>query len=245
MVADAIGRPPAPSPVSSEEEVLESGLRENLERRLAPLLRHLQNPWVIVAIFVFALAPFGARYWYAYQDLTDLNTQIDAREALLAEPEPPAEDIEAGLQTWTAALEAASEAQILELEDSVLIERLIDTADRTGIFIQSVSTSSSIIVPVGTEVYDATPFIVRVSGTAAQIESFVALLEGDVIEALEIQSLLLSPTEDDVFSGNVRAIVFNRPVDRSELDPEELEALSRRVTDEELDAAASGGRSSQ
>lgn len=244
MVADAIGRPPAQNSVNNDDDALGPGLRENLSRQLSPLLGRLKNRWVLLALFTVAVLPFGLQYTSAYQDYTRLQDQIAAQEAVLAVSEPRTDDIEAGLRSWTAALEAATDAQILELEDSTLLEKLIITASDTGVVIQSLSTSTNTIVPVGLEVYYVTPIILRVSGNIAQLESFIALLEGDAIEALEIQNSLLSPLEGDIFAGIVRAIVFNRPVDPSELNVEEREALSRRVSDAELDAAA-GGRSGQ
>ncbi len=240
MVADAIGRPPTQSPVDHEDEVLEPGLRENISGQLRVLLGWLQNRWVLLAIFTVAVIPFGFNYWGAYQDNNELQAQIDSKAAVLAEAEPPTDDIEAGLRTWTAAREAASEAQILELEDSSLVEKLFATASAASVSIQSISTSPNTIVPVGIEAYEVTPFILRVSGSVAGIESYMALLEGDAIDALEIQNSLVAPLEGDTFSGVIRAIVFNRPIDPSELDSDELEELSRRVTDEELDAAAAG-----
>lgn len=240
MVASAIGRSPNPSPINSDEDGLESGLRENLTRQAGPLLNKLKNRWVLSGLFLVALVLLGASYWGSYVVVSALRDQISAQEAVLALPEPRTDDIEAGLRSWTAARQAATEAQILELEDSTLIEKLIATAASTGISIQSMSTSVNSIVPVGTEVYDATPFILRVSGDIAAIESFMSLLEGDAIEALEIQNSLVAPKDGEGFTSIIRAIVFNRPIDPSELNVEQREALSRRVSDAELDAAAAG-----
>ncbi len=240
MVANAIGRPPAPTPLNTDDDALEPGLRENLTRQLRPLLDRLKNRWVLLLLFLAAYLPFGLIYMQAYQDHTALQGRINAQEAVLALPEPRTDDIEQGLRSWTAALRAANDAQILELEDSTLIEQLIATANSTGLTIQSMSTSANTIVPVGAEAYDVTPFILRVSGEIAAIESFMALLEGDAVEALEIQNSLVSPQEEGDFAAVIRAIVFNRPVDPSLLTEEEQIELSRRVTDEELDAAAAG-----
>lgn len=247
MVAKAIGRSPAPrpvGPVGTDEDVLESGLRENITRQLDPLLGRLKNRWVLLALFTASYVPFGIIYVGAYQDYNILQDRIGAQEAVLALPEPRTDDIETGLRSWTAALQAATEAQVLELEDSSLIEKLIATATGAGISLDSLSTSNNDIVPVGTEVYDVTPVLLRVSGDIAAIESFIALLEGDAVEALEIQNSLVAPEDGGSFVGTIRALVFNRPVDPSLLEPDELEALSRRVTDAELDAAAAGGRGS-
>lgn len=241
MVASAIGRSPNPGPVNTEDEQLGSSLRENITRQAGPLLGYLKDWRVLLFLFLLAVSPFGFRYWAAYEDVTLLQEQINDKEALLAANEPPADDIEASLRTWTDAHQAATEAQILELEHSSLIEKLLAAAESTGISVQSMSTSGNTAVPVGTEVYDATPFILRISGEIAAIESFITLLEGDAVEALEIQNTLVAPQEGVGFTGVVRAIVFNRPIDPSELDEDERESLSRRVTDEELDAAAGGG----
>lgn len=252
MVASAIGRPPNPSPINSTDDgLLETGQRENLSQLLNLAWSWLQKRLVLLAIFTLAVAPFGYSYMNAYQDYSDLQTQIRAKEAVLANGEQSTEQAQEEFRIWTDAHAAATEAQILELKDSDLVDRLIAAALSAGITIQSISTSNNTTVPVGTEVYDATPFILRVSGSIAAIESYISLLEGDAVEALEIQNTLIAPQdtgaaegEEEVgesFTGIVSAIVFNRPIDPSELDPEQREALSRRVTDAELDAAAAGG----
>ncbi len=242
MVAKAIGRPAAPPrSVSDDEAAVESGLRENITRQLQPLLKRLKNRWVLLVLFTLSYVPFGVIYMGAYQDHNALQEKISAQEAVLALPEPRTDDIETGLRSWTAALEAANEAQVLELADSELVERLIAAAIDTNVRIESLSTSTSTLVPVGQEIYDVTPVLIRASGPLPAIESFISVLEGDAVEALEIQNALLSPN-DSGFSGTVRALVFNRPVDPSTLGTDDQEALSRRVTDEELDAAAQGIR---
>lgn len=242
MVASAIGRSPNPSPVHSDDEMLEAGLRENISRQIKPLADRLKNRWVILLLFVLAVTPFGLSYMNAYQDYTKLRTSISGQQAVLDLPEPRTDDIERGLQSWSAARESAVEEQNLELQDSILVEKLLEAAAIAEIEIQSMSTSANTIVPVGTEAYDATPFLLRISGEFAAIESFLFLLEGDAVEALEIQNSLVAPQDGDTLSGVIRAIVFNRPVDPSQLDDDEREALSRRVTDAELDAAAAGAR---
>ncbi len=240
MVAKAIDRSAAQRPVN-DEDALESGLREKLNSQMAPLLARLKNRWVLLALFILAYVPFGVSFMGAYQDYTTLQTRISAQEAVLALPEPLTSDIAKGLTSWTAALETATQAQVLELADSSLVERLIAAATTTGIEIESVSTSENEVVPVGVEAYEVTPVLLRVRGDLPSIESFINLLEGDAIEALEIRNSLVAPDEEG-FTATVRVLVFNRPVDPSELDEEELEELSRRVSDEELDAAAGGGR---
>lgn len=243
MVANAVGRPSAPQQrsVSDDNAVQDPGLRENLARQLQPVLQHLKNRFVILLLFVLAYAPFGYMYLGAYQDHTALQDRIAEQEAVLALPEPRTDDIESGLRAWTAALQTATEAQVLELDDSELIESLISAAISVGVTIESLSTSNNTVIPVGEEIYDVTPVLMRMTGELAAIESYLSLLEDDAIEALEIENSLVAP-EEIGFSGTVRALIFNRPVDPSELASEERESLSRRVTDEELDAAAQGIR---
>ncbi len=247
MVAEAVGRPPAPSPVNNsnvEEEALESGLRESLGRQLGLVFSKLNNYWFMLGVFVVALAYFGFEYQGAYAELNRVESEKAQQQAILDSDDRSLAGIEEDLVTWSNAFEAAKEEQFFELNHSTLIQRLIDTAEITGTSIQSISTSSSTVIPVESEAYDATPVILRVSGSVPELESFIARLEGDAVGALEIQNSLLIPDGLDGFSGVIRAVVFNRPVDPSELDPEQQEELSRRVTDAELDAAASGGRSS-
>ncbi len=239
MVAEAVGRPTAPGPAQrSEEEVLEPGFRENLFRHLNPILTRLKNRWVILLLFLLASAPFIFSYINSYSEFSTLQERINAQEAVLSLPEPRTDDIEEGLRSWAAALQAAQDAQVIELDDSALLERFIAAANSVGVEILSVSTSSNIIVPVDVDVYDATPILLRIGGEIAGIESFIALIEADAVEALEVQNSLIAPTEEGDFVAVVRSIVFNHPVDPSLLKKEELEELSRRVTDAELDAAA-------
>lgn len=238
MVAKAIGRPAAPPRSTSDDEgAVEPGLRENVTRQLEPLLKRLKNRWVLLALFVLSYVPFGVIYMGAFQDYNTLQDQISAQEAVLALPEPRTDDIETGLRSWSAALEAASEAQVLELEDSELVQLLINAAIDTNVRIESLSTSTNVFVPVGDEIYDVTPILIRTTGPIAAIESFISVLEDGAVEALEIQNALVAP-EDSGFIGTVRALVFNRPVDPSLLNGDEQQVLPRRVTDEELDAAA-------
>ncbi len=240
MVANAIGRSAAPRP-DMDEDVLESGLRDNITRQLAPLMARLKNRWVILVLFIAAYIPFGFIFLGAYQDYNVLQGKISAQQAVLALPEPRTDDIETGLRSWTAALDAASQAQVLELADSTLVERILAAANSTGIAVESLSTSRNVVTPVGSEVYDTTPILLRVLGDLAAIESFIALLEGDAVEALEVKNSIVAPAEEG-FGAALTVLVFNRPVDPSELSVAEAEALSRRVTDAELDAAAGGRR---
>ena len=240
MVAKAIDRSATPRPLD-DVEGLESGLREKLNRQLAPLLRRLKNRWILLALFVAVYVPFGMSYLSAYQDYNTLHSQISAQQAVLALPEPRTDDIEIGLRSWTAAFDAATVAQVLELPDSSLIERLQAASISTSVTITSLSTSENDLVPAGTEIYDVTPVLMRVIGELAAIESFIALLEGDAIEALEVQNTLLTPDENG-FTASIRALVFNRPVSIDDVDPEKLEQLTRKVSDAELDAAARGGK---
>ena len=239
MVAEAVGRSTSPGPVHrSEEEILEPGLRENLVRQLSPLLTRLKNRWVMLILFLMATTPFAMSWLNAYQDFNQLQERINAQEAVLALPEPRTDDIEEGLRSWTAALEAAQGAQVIELHDSELLEKFIAASNTVGVEILSVSTSSNVLVPVDVDVYDATPILLRIGGEIAAIESFIALIEADAVEALEVQNSLIAPTEEGDFIAVIRSIVFNRPVDPSLLAEDELQELSRRVTDAELDAAA-------
>ena len=240
MVAKAIGRPASSRPLA-DEEALESGLREKINRQLAPLLTRLKNRWVLLGLFVAAYIPFGLIYMGDYQDYNTLQAQISAQQSVLALPEPRTDDIETGFRSWTAALQAATQARVLELPDSGLVERLLDAAVRTGVTVSSISTSENDVVPVGIEFYEVTPVLMRLAGELAAIESFIAVLEDDAVEALEIQNSIVVP-DGDGFSASIRVLVFNRPVSPDELDPEDLEELTRRVSDAELDAAAGAGK---
>ena len=240
MVAKAIGRSPTPRP-TSDDEALESGLRENINRQLEPLLRRLKNRWVLLGLFTVLYVPFGVTYLGAYKDYTRLESQISAQQTVLALPEPLTDDIEIGLRSWSAALDAASDAQVLELPDSSLVEKLMAASIGTSVTISTLSTSENDIVPVGIEFYEVTPVLLRIAGEIAAIESFITLLEGDAVEALEVQSTLVTPGESG-FTASIRSLVFNRPVSIDEVDPEKLEQLSRKISDAELDAAAGAGR---
>jgi hypothetical protein len=240
MVANAIGRSGSQRNLN-DEVALESGLRENITRQLEPLVQRLKNRWIILGLFVLAYIPFGLTLLGAYQDNNALQSRISAQQAVLALPEPRTDDIETGLRSWTAALEAATNARVLELPDSALVDRLVAASIGTGVTITTLATSENDIIPVGSEAYDVTPVVMRVVGDLAAIESFLAVLEGDAVEALEVQNSLLVP-DGTSFSASVTALVFNRPVALEELDAETLDELTRRVSDAELDAAARGGR---
>lgn len=240
MVANAIGRSSVPRPYA-DDEALEFGLREKINRQLGPVLSRLKNRWVLLGLFLAAYVPFGLMFMNAYQDHNVLKAGISAQQAVLALPEPRTDDIETGFRSWTAALQAANDAQVLELPDSGMVEKLLDVASSAGVRIASLSTSPNNIVPVGTEAYDVTPILMRVDGGLPQLEVFIGLLEGDAVGAVEIQSSLLTPGENG-FLAAIRVLVFNKPVSADNLTSEQLEGLSRRVTDAELDAAAQGGR---
>ncbi len=240
MVAKAISRSAAARNTGADD-LIESGFSEKIKHQLAPLLGRLKNRWVILVLFTAAYVPFGVTYLGTYQDNVTLQSKISAQRAVLALPEPRTDDIETGLRSWTGALEAATQAQVLELPDSGLVERIISAANSAGVKVESLSTGINDIVPVGTEIYDVTPVLMRVRGDISALENFVALLEGDAVEAMEVKNSLVAP-DNDSYIGSLRALVFNRPVAPEDLTDKQLESLSRRVSDEELDAAAGGGK---
>ena len=242
MVAKAVGRPAVPSRSTSDDEgAVESGLLENVIRQLDPVLKHLKNRWIVLGLLLIGYFPLSYTYVTSFRDYNALQDQISTKEANLAEPEPPTARLENDFRTWSAAFEAASSEQDLQLQDSELVERLITISVDNNVRLESLSTSTSVLVPVGDELYDATPILMRTTGPIAAIESFISVLEDGPVEALEIQNALVAP-EENGFSGTVRALVFNRPVDPSLLEGDERQVPSRRVTDEELDAAAGGIR---
>jgi hypothetical protein len=240
MVAKAISRSTA-ARNTGDDDLIESGLSDKIKQQLAPLLTRLKNRWVILLLFIAAYIPFGVTYLGTYQDNVALQSKISAQRAVLGLPEPRTDDIETGLRSWTAALEAATQAQVLELPDSGLVERIISAANTAAVKIESLSTGVNDIVPVGSEIYEVTPVIMRVRGDISGVENFLALLEGDAVEAMEIKNSLVAP-DNETYIGSVRALVFNRPVAPEDLTDKQLESLSRIVSDAELDAAAGGGK---
>ena len=244
MVAKALNRPQMAGPAARDGDAPEAGAMEQITRRLQPVISRLKNRWVILGIFLLAYVPFGYSYMNAYQAHSDLKAQVKEQEALLAVPERATGDIETSLASWTAALEAASSEQISPMADSNLVERLLLAANSVGVTLVSTSRSDNTKVTVGTDVYDATPVLMQAIGSYQGLQAFIAAIEGSAVEALEVQSSLIT-SQDGVYGASIRAIVFNRLA-----TPEELAAMqgkketvpTGRVTNEELDRAAGGGQ---
>lgn len=243
MVAKALNRPSMTRP-AMDDDVPQTGAKEQIIQQLRPLLKWLKNRWVITALFAVAYVPFAYMYYNAYTDHSDLQAQIDQQQAVLSLPEPKTDDIEAGFNSWTVALESAKAQQVTEIPASNLLELLLDAATSAGVTITSASTSENVRVPVGEELYHATPVILQVSGDVTNLRNFIAAIEGDAIEAMEVESSLISNVETG-YSAALRVLMFNRPVTPEELaaeDGETNQAPTGRVSQEELDRAAGGGK---
>jgi hypothetical protein len=243
MVASALNRPQMTQP-ATDGDAPEAGMRERVIRQLQPIAVRLKNRWVILALFLLAYVPFGLNYMSAYQARTELQTQIDEQKALLAVPERATDDIEISLASWMAALEAASADQLSPKADSSFVERLLATANSAGVTIVSTSRSDNTKVTVGTDVYDATPVLLQVIGPIQGLQDFITAIEGDAIEALEVQNSLIA-SQEGVFGASIRAIVFNRLATAEELAAMKVNATpvpTGRVTNEELDRAAGGSK---
>jgi hypothetical protein len=216
--------------------------REKIFRQLEPLLERLKNRWVILGIFVLTYVPFGVMYMGAFQDHRALQTQIEAQRSVLALPEPRTDDIEIGLASWTSAFEAARGQQVLELPDSDLLERLLSTAISTGVVIRNATTGENSVAEVGAESYETTPIVLQLAGSLPNLEAFIAAIEADAIEALEVQNARISLQESS-YGASVRAIVFNRPLSEAEL--EALKNPGKKgpavATKQDIDSGLRGG----
>ena len=247
MVATAVSVNTVSHLDDEDEELLELTGREKVLQRLQPVLRRLKNRWVILGAFLIAYVPFSMNFATAYQDFSTLDTQITNQRSVLALPEPRTDDIAIGLASWEAALESATEQQVIQLPASTLLERVVAAAVNVGVSVRRAGTLNDTQIPVGDEMYWATPIVLMAEGSFRDITNFIAALEGNAVGAFEVQNSLISKS-GGTFVVSLRATVFNRPVPPYELieeDEDPRRPRSNRLTtgpvdDDELSGASQG-----
>lgn len=239
MVATALNRPNIPN-ANAADDFSAAGSRERIASLLDPAFKRLKNRLVILGIFAIVYLLLGWTYWVASSDRQALSGDINSLRAELSVNPAQTAGLEADLASYTSAISAAREQQILILKDSGILEKILLTTESAGVTVASAGISDNSVAPLGEDIYEVTPILLQVDGSLEQLEAFIRELEGRAITSMEVDSSSITSSEEG-YSATIRAIVYNKPVSPDDLIGDD-DVPTGRVTNEELDRAAGGGQ---
>lgn len=167
--------------------------REQLSDMLANIFSRSQRLMTPTAgviagmLMVLALAGLYAQSRYS---LNVVNGQIEEARRALSAPGPDMPMLDEQLQAWESALASAIKARVAAPVDSEFVQAVLGAALDTGVRLVTASAQRDTIADVAGLEYGASPYLIRVTGEMMNIQAFVRKLEGGLIEALEVTSVV-------------------------------------------------------
>ena len=235
--AQAAAGAAAPSPDAAPESPDRRGLR----RALDISWHYIQKPLVLGTVFSLAYGVLGLQYYQAFQQAGQTQGRIEASRALASAPVPDKKDLGPEIVTWTAARDAALTVRVAALLDSDMVRRVTAVAQESGVVIQNASSLSGTRSHLQSGMYDVTTLTVKASGSLSAIEGFIARLEDNTFDTIEIQSSQTTQTEA-FYSLALQALVYSEPAYEDVLKAKADEAAAEARAAQAKAAAAQKGK---
>ncbi len=219
--AQAAAGAAAPSP----EALPEASDRRGLYRAPGTVWHYVQKPLVLGTVFSLAYGVLGLQYYQAFQQAGQTQARIESSRALASAPVPDKKDLGPEIVTWTAARDAALTVRVAGLLDSDMVSRVVAVARESGVVIQNTSSLSGSRSQLQSGMYDVTTLTVKASGSLSAIEGFIARLEDNTFDTIEIQSSQTTQTEA-FYALTLQALVYSEPAYEEVLEARAAEATA-------------------
>lgn len=194
----------------------QSSAREQLSDLLANIFsrsHRLMTPTVGVIAGMLMVLALAGLYAQSRYSLNVVNGQIEEARRALSAPGPDTPPFDEQLQAWEAALASAIKARVAAPVDSEFVQAVLSAALDTGVRLVTASAQRDTIADVAGLEYGASPYLIRVTGEMLNIQAFVRKLEGGLVEALEVTSVVAT-RDAEGFLLSIGVVVRNElPVD--------------------------------
>ncbi|MCH7906986.1 MAG: hypothetical protein IIB26_06120 [Chloroflexi bacterium] len=177
----------------SESGTPQSSAREQLSDLLINIFsrsQRLMTPTVGVIAGMLMVLALAGLYAQSRYSLNVVNGQVEEARRALSAPGPDMPPLDEQLQAWESALASAIKARVEAPLDSEFVQTVLGAAQDTGVRLVTASAQRDITVDVAGLEYGASPYLIRVTGEMLNIQAFVRKLEGGLVEALEVTSVV-------------------------------------------------------
>ncbi|NQW16540.1 MAG: hypothetical protein HQ478_03545 [Chloroflexi bacterium] len=182
--------------------------------------RFLQKPVTILAFGVVLFGIVGTLYFFASEDLKEVEVMLEENRLILAQGRPDLSNLQATLDGWQWSRDLALDNRVEKRFDSGLLDEIFQIAEVAGVDIFSSGIREESIAPILDAQYRSTPIFVKARGDLGPIEYFMFLLESGALVTSEIVKTLVSEDSGQFLIeaelNSLSEFAYNGPVDASD-----------------------------